>query len=70
MLLSVSLVLWTAVLGPVLYVVYVLASWTLDAYRRGKVLSQFPNEPRHWLWGHLHLVSFSLLLQNLIDPVM
>ena len=48
--------MWSLVVTPLIYVLYNVVVFLLDVRRRGAAVEQFPGEPRHWLWGHLHLV--------------
>ena len=64
MAVAVSVVLATVLLGPVAYFLYRFALFVLDVRRRGKAVNQFPGEPKHWLWGHVHLVRTTFLNLN------
>ena len=56
MLLTSPLIVWSLVVTPLIYVMYNVVVFLLDLRRRGAAVDQFPGEPKHWLWGHLHLV--------------
>ena len=58
---SVALVLWTALLAPLLYCLYHLVTFLMDQRRRALVIDRYPHDPKHWLWGHLHKVSGAAL---------
>ena len=57
---TVSLLLWTIALTPLGYVIYHIALFIIDLKRRGRAVDQFPHDPKHWLWGHLHTVNKTL----------
>ena len=60
MLVAVSVAV-TLLIGPVVYFLYKFVLFISDVRRRGKAVNQFPGEPRHWLWGHIHLVRTTAL---------
>lgn len=51
------LVVWTSVLTPVVYCVCYIVAFFKDVRKRGRAVDKFPGDPKHWLWGHLHLVD-------------
>ena len=61
MIASLPLVLTAVLMGPVMFFIYKFILFLLGVRRRGKAVDQFPGEPRHWLWGHIHLVSESVV---------
>jgi hypothetical protein len=54
-------ILWTLILTPVVYCVYHVVDFILDVRKRGQAVDKFPGEPKHWLWGNLHLVTIFIL---------
>ncbi len=64
MLLSASFVIQALLLGTLVYLLCRLAVFIADVRRRGRAIEQFPGEPKHWLWGHIHLVlTYASFLQ-------
>jgi len=57
MLLENHAIVWSIMLTPIAYLLYNLIVLLMDVIRRGLAVEQFPGEPKHWLWGHIHLVS-------------
>lgn len=45
----------SVLLGPLVYVCMKIWRFVSEVKRLGKAAEQFPGEPKHWLWGHLHL---------------
>ena len=54
----VSMVVSTLVLTPIILCVYHVVVFFADIRRRGRAVDKFPSDPKHWLWGHLHIVSY------------
>ena len=67
MFVAFSVVLATTVIGPLVYFLYRFVFYLLDVRRRGKAVDQFPGEPRHWLWGHIHLVRTCMFVFIMIQ---
>ena len=67
MFVAFSVVLSTAVIGALVYFLYRFVFYLLDVRRRGKAVDQFPGEPRHWLWGHIHLVRTFMFIFIMIQ---
>ena len=57
MLLENPIIVWSVLFSPLAYLLYNLFIFVLDVWKCGQAVEQFPGEPKHWLWGHLHLVS-------------
>ncbi|KAK2151978.1 hypothetical protein LSH36_343g00017 [Paralvinella palmiformis] len=57
MLLENPVIVWSILLTPIAYLLYNLIVLLMDVRRRGLAVEQFPGEPKHWFWGHIHLVS-------------
>jgi len=57
MLLENPVIVWSILLTPIAYLLYNMIVYLMDVRQRGLAVDQFPGEPKHWLWGHLHLVS-------------
>lgn len=55
-------ILGTTFLTPIVYFIYHVVAFIQDVRKRGTAVDQFPGEPKHWLWGNLHLVGiFSIV---------
>ncbi|CAH1800682.1 unnamed protein product [Owenia fusiformis] len=52
---TLTLLLWSCLIAPVFYILWTVVKFWQDVKKRGKAVMQFPGEPPHWLWGHLHL---------------
>jgi len=65
--LNLSLIIWSAVLTPILYGFYCFSLYVLDVRKRGQAIDKFPADPKHWLWGHIHLVGIQNLKSNSFD---
>lgn len=44
--------------GPVLFILYKIYKFRSNVNRIGNGVAQLPSYPRHWFYGHLHLVMF------------
>ncbi|ELU04871.1 hypothetical protein CAPTEDRAFT_213431 [Capitella teleta] len=54
-MLSTAVVLWSLFLTPLLYAFFRFWRMMQGIRERGRAVDKFPGEPKHWLWGHLHL---------------
>ena len=55
---NMSIIMWTALVTPVIWVFYKTVTFILDIKRRGDRIKKFPcPDPFHWLLGNLIFVS-------------
>ena len=53
-----SVIVWTILVTPVVWLIYKVASFILDVKRRAAGISRFPSpDPFHWFLGHIDFVS-------------
>jgi len=54
-MISFSAIAVAILLGPLVYISVRIWRFISEVKRLGKAAEQFPGEPKHWLWGHLHM---------------